>query len=186
MTEPITSLPAAVAAQGALPMPVGPDWETAIRAALGSLEGTHHQLPPGTVQAVTERLIESLRQYVLVPKWEYELLEGQRDRATRAEQRIAELEGVTIARLHRKVDSLKSELKRSDDEYEAVVGERDRALELVAELEALKPAPIQTCRKCGAGYTYGQPCSACEFKARMAAETARIDTPPDHAPKEAP
>lgn len=41
----------------------------------------------------------------------------------------------------------------------------------VAELEALKPAPIQTCRVCGAGYSYGEPCSNCEFNARMAAET---------------
>lgn len=40
----------------------------------------------------------------------------------------------------------------------------------VAELEALTPATIQTCRKCGAGYTYGEPCSTCEFRARMAAE----------------
>ncbi|MFF5801633.1 hypothetical protein [Streptomyces albogriseolus] len=39
----------------------------------------------------------------------------------------------------------------------------------VAELEALKPAPVQTCRTCGAGYTYGQPCSNCQFNADMAA-----------------
>ncbi|MGW1433092.1 hypothetical protein ACWD6K_31290 [Streptomyces sp. NPDC002431] len=44
----------------------------------------------------------------------------------------------------------------------------------VAELEALTPAPIQTCRVCGAGYDYGQPCSVCEFKKRMAAETSRV------------
>ncbi|CAL9348075.1 hypothetical protein SUDANB1_00404 [Streptomyces sp. enrichment culture] len=47
----------------------------------------------------------------------------------------------------------------------------------VAELEALKPAPIQKCRVCGAGYSYGEPCSTCDFKARMAAETA--STSPD-------
>ena len=127
MTEPITSLPEAVADRGALPMPVGPDWETAIRAAFGALEGAHHQLPPGTEQAVTERLIESLGKYVLVPKWEYELLEGQRDRATRAEQRIAELEGVTIDRLHRKVDSLKAQQAQDDAEYATAIAERDRA-----------------------------------------------------------
>ncbi|MFI2632573.1 hypothetical protein ACH5A2_19575 [Streptomyces collinus] len=44
----------------------------------------------------------------------------------------------------------------------------------IAELESLTPAPIQTCRKCGAGYTYGEPCSTCEFRARMAAETDAI------------
>ncbi|MEV8404203.1 hypothetical protein, partial [Streptomyces niveus] len=46
---------------------------------------------------------------------------------------------------------------------------------LRAELEkarALKPAAIQECPTCGAGYTLGEPCSACEFKAQMAAETA--------------
>jgi septal ring factor EnvC (AmiA/AmiB activator) len=50
---------------------------------------------------------------------------------------------------------------------EALRVQRDR----IAELEALKPAAIQTCRKCGAGYTHGEPCSVCEFQARMAAET---------------
>lgn len=42
----------------------------------------------------------------------------------------------------------------------------------VAELEALTPAAIQTCRVCGAGYSYGNPCSTCLFKAQMAAATA--------------
>lgn len=40
----------------------------------------------------------------------------------------------------------------------------------VTELEALTPAKHQTCRVCGAGYEYGQPCSSCQFKALMAAE----------------
>lgn len=40
----------------------------------------------------------------------------------------------------------------------------------VAELEALTPAAIQTCRVCGAGYSYGEPCSTCVFRERMAAE----------------
>lgn len=43
----------------------------------------------------------------------------------------------------------------------------------VAELEALTPAPIQTCRSCGAGYDYGHPCSICEFKKRIASEIAK-------------
>lgn len=48
----------------------------------------------------------------------------------------------------------------------------------VAELEALTPARHQTCRVCGAGYTYGEPCAQCEFRARMAAETqARVHHP---------
>lgn len=37
----------------------------------------------------------------------------------------------------------------------------------VAELEELTPAPIQTCRTCGAGYDLGQPCSTCRFHALM-------------------
>ncbi|MER6778478.1 MULTISPECIES: hypothetical protein [unclassified Streptomyces] len=43
----------------------------------------------------------------------------------------------------------------------------------LAELEALKPAPIQDCRKCGAGYDYGRPCSNCAFQAAMATLTGR-------------
>jgi hypothetical protein len=61
-----------------------------------------------------------------------------------------------------------------------------RARARIAELEALTPAAIQTCRKCGAGYTYGDPCSTCEFKALMARETGRLagarDVDPPHAP----
>ncbi|MCX5587610.1 hypothetical protein [Streptomyces erythrochromogenes] len=44
----------------------------------------------------------------------------------------------------------------------------------VAELEALTPARYQTCRVCSAAYLYGNPCSNCEFQARMeAAQAAR-------------
>ncbi|MPY47068.1 hypothetical protein [Streptomyces acidicola] len=57
------------------------------------------------------------------------------------------------------------------DELDAVRNERDEALARVTELEALTPAPIQTCRVCSAGYTYGQPCSTCEFNTLMARET---------------
>lgn len=57
------------------------------------------------------------------------------------------------------------------DHVPALLAEVQRLKACVAELEALTPAPIQTCRVCGAGYSYGQPCSACEFQARMAAET---------------
>lgn len=54
----------------------------------------------------------------------------------------------------------------------------------LAELEALKPAPIQDCPKCGAGYDYGQPCSNCQFQALMAAAVAdRSDGEPPEAPR---
>lgn len=46
----------------------------------------------------------------------------------------------------------------------------------VAELEALTPAPIQTCRSCGAGYTLGEPCSACQFRRLTAEAQAQRET----------
>jgi hypothetical protein len=53
-----------------------------------------------------------------------------------------------------------------------LLGEQARLRARVAELEALKPAAIQDCRKCGAGYEHGQPCSNCDFQAQMAALAA--------------
>lgn len=52
--------------------------------------------------------------------------------------------------------------------------EREATAARIAELEALTPAAIQSCRKCGAGYTYGGPCSTCMFRERMAAETQAL------------
>lgn len=60
----------------------------------------------------------------------------------------------------------------------ALQEQRDR----IAELEALTPAPVQTCRKCGAGYDYGQPCSTCVFRARMAAELQARSLEGEHYP----
>jgi hypothetical protein len=74
-------------------------------------------------------------------------------------------------RLRARVAELEAERQATnewvDDAAKALRANRDR----IAELEALKPATIQTCRVCGAGYTYGEPCSTCLFQARMAAET---------------
>lgn len=53
----------------------------------------------------------------------------------------------------------------------------------VAELEALTPAAIQTCRVCGAGYDLGRSCSTCSFKAQMAAATDRIGRNLPEAPR---
>nr|WSX48851.1 hypothetical protein OG409_07770 [Streptomyces sp. NBC_00974] len=50
--------------------------------------------------------------------------------------------------------------------------EIERMRARVAELEALKPAAIQTCRTCGAGYSLGQACSVCLFHTQMAAAHA--------------
>lgn len=52
--------------------------------------------------------------------------------------------------------------------------EREATAARIAELEALTSAAIQSCRKCGAGYTYGGPCSTCMFRERMAAETQAL------------
>lgn len=60
--------------------------------------------------------------------------------------------------------------QRLREQHDLDVAELNRLRARVTELEALTPAAIQTCRKCGAGYTYGEPCSSCAFKARMAAE----------------
>ncbi|MFE3577862.1 hypothetical protein [Streptomyces vinaceus] len=63
----------------------------------------------------------------------------------------------------------------TDADEVVLLAEVDRLRARVAELEALKPASIQTCRVCGAGYDLGQPCSTCAFKALMA--TAAADLP---------
>jgi hypothetical protein len=87
----------------------------------------------------------------------------------------------TAAELARLRTAWQSARRRAAYSFEMRLVERraheDTATELVAlrdrvtELEALKPASIQTCQKCGAGYTLGQPCSTCQFKAEMAAAT---------------
>ncbi|MFJ9029780.1 hypothetical protein ACIRQP_14850 [Streptomyces sp. NPDC102274] len=40
--------------------------------------------------------------------------------------------------------------------------------QLLGEAIGIRPAPVQECQTCRAGYTYGQPCSACEYRALMA------------------
>ncbi|WP_128977247.1 hypothetical protein [Streptomyces roseicoloratus] len=76
---------------------------------------------------------------------------------------------------------LVAEVRRLEAERHSTNEELSKAVERVAELEALTPAPIQTCRTCGAGYTYGQPCSTCEFEARIASELAarQLEDPHD-------
>lgn len=68
------------------------------------------------------------------------------------------------------VDRLRDERHKTNESLsDAAEALRENAAR-IAELEALTPAAIQTCRVCGAGYSYGEPCQTCEFKARMAAE----------------
>lgn len=51
------------------------------------------------------------------------------------------------------------------------IGNRDELADLI-RAAALEPAPFQTCRRCGAGYALGQPCSTCAYRERIAAELA--------------
>ncbi|KIF00870.1 hypothetical protein PL81_38820 [Streptomyces sp. RSD-27] len=60
----------------------------------------------------------------------------------------------------------------------AEADELSRLRARVAELEALTPAAIQTCRTCGAGYALGQPCGTCAFQAEMAAALANLPEGP--------
>ncbi|MDX3243488.1 hypothetical protein [Streptomyces sp. ME18-1-4] len=70
------------------------------------------------------------------------------------------------------VAALREERHSTNESLDDAVQELQRRRDRIAELEALKPAAIQTCGKCGAGYSFGEPCSTCAFKARMAVETA--------------
>ncbi|MFJ8163857.1 hypothetical protein ACIRBY_23420 [Streptomyces sp. NPDC096136] len=59
----------------------------------------------------------------------------------------------------------------------------------VNELEALEPAPIQTCRTCGAGYELGRSCGTCEFQSHIAAALAERygdGRPPAEDPHDSP
>lgn len=106
-----------------------------------------------------------------------------------------------LERLRARVAELETERHTTNEALSDAAERLRRDRDRIAELEALKPASIQTCRKCGAGYTLGQPCSTCQFKAEMAAATAvrgcgcpaRFDrhawgcpTLPDEAPHEGP
>jgi hypothetical protein len=101
-------------------------------------------------------------------------LERMRLRADRVERAYA----FDTAALKRRIDGLEAERRETnewvDDAAEALRVARDR----ISELEALKPAAIQTCRVCGAGYSYGQSCSTCMFRARMAAEAQAVQERP--------
>ncbi|MDX3835660.1 hypothetical protein [Streptomyces europaeiscabiei] len=110
------------------------------------------------------------------------LVQAERDvRALRA--RIAELEAqrerrrVRLVALQNDALSMRGSLSPMGEDRkvpfplgETLTPAVDWLIGRIAELEALTPARVQTCRVCGAGYTYGEPCSSCEFRKRMAAE----------------
>ncbi|MFJ9644976.1 hypothetical protein [Streptomyces sp. NPDC101206] len=82
-----------------------------------------------------------------------------------------------------RIAELETDLDARAQDLAAAVAGWGRARDRVAELEALTPARYQTCRECGAGYVYGQPCTNCEFKTRMAAARAATDEPVHEGPE---
>lgn len=105
--------------------------------------------------AVTAQAVAAAKHAVAASERAVAELKREHEENARLRDHIAEL----LAERHVTNEAL-------SEAAEALRVQRDR----IAELEALKPAAVQTCRKCGAGYTYGEPCSSCLFKARMAAE----------------
>jgi hypothetical protein len=79
----------------------------------------------------------------------------------------AKVGGWLLPELVEEVSRLRAERHSTNealsDAAEQLRVQRDR----IAELEALTPAPIQTCQTCGAGYDLGQPCSVCSFHVLM-------------------
>jgi hypothetical protein len=196
------ALAEAVAREGALPMPVGPQmpafppapqsFEEKLRADVARLQDLLAEAVAETHRARGER--DEMRERVSEPygcqncgiakrshgrRWttgvgyhawtaptQEQIAERMRARRTvRLASRVK-----TLAKLRARVAELEAE-RHSTNEALSDAAVRMRAdRDRIAELEALTPARVQTCRVCGAGYTYGEPCSSCEFRTRMAAE----------------
>ena len=78
-----------------------------------------------------------------------------------------------LAELEAERDELSTKFDTAIGGFNASAMELVMLRDRIRVLETLTPAPVQTCRVCGAGYTYGEPCSACEFQKRMAASGHR-------------
>lgn len=91
------------------------------------------------------------------------------------------MRGGELERLRAEVAALREERHSTNEALDDAIGALRTAQDRIAELEALTPAAIQTCGKCGAGYSYGEPCSTCVFRARMAAETQALRSGPPSA-----
>lgn len=57
----------AVRAEGALPMPVGPDLRSVVHAALSSVQGTTHHLGLVTLEVLTDRVTDALTRADVTP-----------------------------------------------------------------------------------------------------------------------
>lgn len=205
--EENTELAAAVAEQGALPVPVGPSQAlSAERLAELQAELVHvarlageargwrledYQAVRGALHRARLLVADAERLRARVAE-----LEAQRERrrvrlvalqndalnmrgalspmgeARKVPMPLGETLLPAVEWLIGRVAELEAERHVTNEALDdAVQGLRERDGR-IAELEALTPAAIQTCRKCGAGYTLGEPCSTCMFRERMAAETS--------------
>lgn len=190
MTEPITNLEDAVRELGALPMPVGskPQVESLPLKVVAELNDLRMRLagmayPPRevflalyegaepelftTVEAARECCDDLAKSDAGENYWDWTVNESgihiQFWTHADDDRPLSETSG-TVTPI----------VVQGDDD----LSELERLRSRIAELEALTPAAIQTCRKCGAGYSYGEPCSTCLFQARMAAELGPEPTAP--------
>ncbi|MFI0897715.1 hypothetical protein [Streptomyces sp. NPDC020983] len=107
--------------------------------------------------------------FEIQPAWRTDLLA----RATAAGAAVDTATGEAIPGVEMRAARARTHSVRFGKDGRAAVGEAWRAGLLGRVLPALapaQPAEIQTCDACGSGYTYGQACQTCAFKARMAAE----------------
>lgn len=112
------------------------------------------------------RLVREVR-----PAWQKDMLA----RATAAGAAVDTETGEEIPGVEMRAARSRTHSVRFGTGGRDVVRESWRAGLLGGVLPALapaQPAEIQTCDVCGSGYTYGQACQTCAFKARMAAEQA--------------
>lgn len=165
MSEPITNVEDAVAALGALPVPVGPvpqrsELET-LRARVAELEAERH---------VTNEALADAAVRMRADRDRIAELEAQRERRR---VRLVALQNDALS-MRGSLSPMGEDRKVPFPLGETLTPAVDWLIARIAELEALTPAAIQSCRKCGAGYTYGKPCSTCIFREQMAAETQAL------------
>lgn len=163
--QPITNVEDAVAKLGALPVPVGPvpqgsELET-LRARVAELEAERH---------VTNEALSDAAVRMRADQGRIAELEAQRERRR---VRLVALQNDALS-MRGSLSPMGEDRKVPFPLGETLTPAVDWLIARVAELEALTPAAIQSCRKCGAGYTYGGPCSTCMFRERMAAETQAL------------
>lgn len=173
--ESITSLSEAVAALGALPMPAGPAPlmpGVDPRVELIRRERTHCEAAQFESEDERPLHVWGPSQY---PKREM----CQRCTVTREWAEDSEATDVVLLA---EVDRLRSEVASLNESLSSAAVRMRADAARIAELEALTPARVQTCRVCGAGYTYGESCSSCLFRARMASELQARGLDGEHYP----